>query len=281
MNRNRAFLSLIASFLAAFLGTVPAWGQQPGERIRSGAYSLQRAPAPENFVIGIVLPELANAHFPAMAKVDTGLSGRWGRYLTLFQEKEKKQVRVTVAVYGRVAEAEDAVLDLLNETSDVLKPGSRSGGVIGTHSWYLLSPRNAGTVVLTYNNSLVQVFSSDYSLAERSARAMITDLRRGTNGVRLGKQVLLPRVTGAEFLGRITERKEVALTFSGQDPYQQKLSFVASAATGQFREILRDSERIYVPPQAGTDEVRIYAINEMAVVSQVYVQKIEVEREKR
>ncbi len=244
-------------------------------------YSLQRAPVPEYFVTGVILPEVANAHFPTMEKVDAGLSGRWGRYLTMFQRKDKKQVRITVAVYGSVAEAEDSALDLLNETSDILKPGSRSGGAIGTHSWYLVSPRNSGAVVLTYNNCLLQLFSSDYNLAERSARAIVADLKRGTNGVRLGKQVLLPRVTGADFPGRITERKEVALTFRGQDPYRQKLSFVASAATGQFREILRDGERIYVPPQAGTDEVRIYAINEMAVVSQVYVQKIEVEREKR
>ena len=71
------------------------------------------------------------------------------------------------------------------------------------------------------------------------------------------------------------------LTLKGQDPYQQELSFVASAVAGRFRETKKDGEKIYMAAEAGTDEVRIYAVNEMNVVSQPFVKQVQVQREKQ
>ena len=281
MNRNLQirFLFSVLRFLLVFiilaLSLISKYNE---EKVKRGLYSLSRAPTPEYLVTGVNLPELSKARFRTMDKVDLGLKGRWGRSFTLLQKEEKKQVKITVAVYGSVAEAEDSVLDLLNDTSAVLKPGSKSGDVIGTHSWYLASPSGSGTVVFTYDNSLFQLFASDYSLAERSARKIVNDLTLGRNGIKLGKFVALPKITDVRVPSELKRGIERTLVIKGWDLHQQKLSFVALASKGQLLETKKKGEKMFVPQEIGTDELRIYAINEMNVVSKVYIKKIEVEK---
>lgn len=251
-----------------------------GAEVRKGAYSIHRAPVPEAFVAGIDHTEMIKAHLGEMKKIDEGLKGHEGRYVTLFQEKDKKEVRITVAVYGSTEEAEDSALEVLNDTSALLQPGSKSGGTIGTHSWYLVSPNGSGSIVFTYNNALLQVFSSNYQLAERSAQAIAVDLSRGSNGVKLAAQVLLPKVVRVDIPLRVEKKKEVALTLSGLDPYNQKLSFVVMSSKGQVLSEQTPGKKLYIPTESGSDNLRIYAIDELNVVSEVYVKEIEVEKGK-
>lgn len=253
-------------------------GEMPGEQVKKGHYTLRRAAVPESFVTGIALSELARVHFGEMGRVDEGLLGRQGRYITLFRKKDRKQMRITAAVYGGTAEAEDAVLELLVETSAVLQPGSRSGGTIGTQSWYLTSPKGSGTVVFIHHNSVIQVFSSDYALAEQSARAVAADLRDGANGVRLGKKVPLPRVTSVELPGTAKEKREISLILKGEDPDRRQLSFFVFSQKGQIFDGKNISEKWYIPSEAGADELRIYAVNELCVVSPIHVRKVDVEK---
>lgn len=270
-------LALLLVFMVFY--DVPS-GQQSGERVEKGQYSLRRAATPEFLVTGVSLDDLSKARFSNMNKITEGLAGQFGRVRNLFDRKSKKQVKITVAVYGSVNEAEDAALDLLNSVSAVMKTGSQSGDVIGTHSWYLKSPDGSETIVFIHNNSLFQLFSSDYNLAESSARLIVDDLTRGTNGIRLGKQVILPEITDVKFPERLEGMREISLILEGQDPYQQKISFAVSASRGQLLETKKSGEKIYIPYEAGSVELKIYAINEMNVVSQVYIKKIEVEKEK-
>jgi hypothetical protein len=281
MNRNfqiRLLFSVLSFLLVFIILALPLISKCNEEKVKIGLYSFSRAPTPKYLVTGVNLPELSKARFRTMDRVDVGLKGRWGRSFTLFQKEEKKQVKITVAVYGSVAEAEDSVLDLLNDTSAVLKPGSKSGDVIGTHSWYLTSHSGSGTVVFTYDNSLFQLFASDYSLAERSAREIVNDLKLGRNGIKLGKLVALPKITDVKVPSELKTGKERTLIIKGRDPHQQKLSFVALASKGQLLETKKRGEKMYIPQKIGTDELRIYAINEMNVISQVYIKKIEIEK---
>ena len=273
-------LGLRSLMISVALVTV-VLSQESPEKIEKGAYSLRRAATPEYFVTGVALGELSRARFENMSRVDVALRGKWGRCLTLFRKKTTEQVKITTAVYGSVSEAENSVLDLLNDMSAVFKPGTRSGDVIGTHSWYLTSPDGGGTIVFVYNNSLFQLFSTNYSLAERSARSIVDDLAQGRNGIRLGKKVVLPKVTQAKLPARLEKGKEGSLILEGEDPYRQKLSFAVSASTGQLLDTQRRGEKIYIPHEAGSDELRVYAINELNVVSELYVKKLEVEREEK
>lgn len=273
-------LLLILIIFLIFISTPFVFTQEPGEEVQKGSYSLKRIPAPDYLVTGVRLSELSEATFGKISKVDTGLSGKWGRSFTLFQKEDKKQIRITVAVYPSVTEAENSVLELLNEASVIMKPGSRSGGIIGTHSWYLISPSGSGTIVFTYYNSLFQLFSSDYGFAERSAQSIVNDLGRGINGILLGKKVLSPILTDVEIPSKVVKGEQVPLLLKARDPSLQKLSFVVSASRGRLLETKTHEERMYIPAEAGSDELRAYAVNEANVISELFVKKVEVEKER-
>jgi len=281
MNKHfttRITIISIILFLISMILIVPVVSEEQWKIVRKGLYYLQKSSAPEYFITGVSVPELVKAHFEGMNKVDERLVGKWGRSLTLFRKKDKKQVKITVAVYENVAEAEDSVLELLNTVSTIFKSGSKSGGVIGTHSWYLASPEGRGTLIFTYNNSLFQLFSTDYRFAEKIARSIVVDLTHGTNGIRLGKQVFPPKVMDVRFPEKLKVRKEAPLIFEGQDPSHQQLSFVVSSSKGQLFETKKIGEKVYLPTEAGADELRIYVINEMNVVSPLYIKKLEIEK---
>ncbi len=244
---------------------------------RLGNFSLRRAAAPEHVVTGVILPELKEARLTDLKNVDKGVIGKWGCYLTLFDQAGKRQVRIAAAVYESVKEAEDMALQLLNDTSVSLTPGSKSAGVIGTHSWYLISPPNVGTIIFIYNNSLFQVSSSDYEFAENSAKSIVEDLSRGVNGIRLGKKVALPEITGIEMQGKLKKGETIALNLAGRDPANLKLSFTASAASGQVLPGASAVEKKFIIRESGTDRLEIYAVNEMCVVSKVLLKNIKIE----
>lgn len=255
-------------------------GQQPGERVEKGQYFLRRAATPEFLVTRVSLDDLSKARFSNMDKITEGLAGQFGRVRTLFDKKSKKQVKITVAVYGSVNEAEDAALELLNSVSIVMKSGSQSGGVIGTHSWYLKSPDGSGIVAFIHNNSLFQLFSSDYNLAERSARSIVGDLTEGVNGITLGKKVQIPKITDVVIPENVRKNEKAPLKMKTLDPSRQKLSFVVSASKGQLLDTDIRNEKIYIHSESGTDELKVYAINEANVVSQVFVKKLTVADQK-
>lgn len=269
-----ALLLIFAIYYAVFAC------QQPGERIKKGQYFLRRAAMPEFLVTGISLDDLSNVRFSNMDKITEGLAGRFGRVQTLFDKKSKKQVKITVAVYSSVNEAEDAALELLNSVSAVLKLGSQSGRVIGTHSWYLKSPNGSGIVIFIHNNSLFQLFSSDYDMAERSARSIVGDLTKGVNGITLGKKVQIPKITDVVIPKDVRQNERASLNIRALDPSKKRLSFLVLASKGKLLDTDKGNEKIYIPSESGTDELKIYTINELNVVSQVFVKKLTVVEQK-
>lgn len=268
--RPSALLLVLVIFYAVYAD------QQPGERIEKGQYFLRRAPTPEFLVTGVSLNDLSKARFSNMNKITEGLAGQFGRVRTLFDKKSKEQVKITVAVYGSVNEAEDAALELLNSVSAIMKSGSRSAGVIGTHSWYLKSQDGSGTVVFVYDNALFQLFSSVYGLAERSALAIVGDLYKATNGIMLGKKVQTPTISDVIIPETVQKIKGVSLNVKAVDPSQQRLSFVVIASQGQLLDTDVVNEKIYIPSRLGVDELKVYTINEANVVSRVFVKKLTV-----
>ena len=118
VRRNIPFVRGFAA-LACLLGAGLAFGGQPGETVKMGAYSLERASPPKYAVTGVDLSRLSKARFTDLDRVGTGLRWKWGRYLTLFRKEDKLQARLTVAVYGSVKTAEDSALELLNDMSAV------------------------------------------------------------------------------------------------------------------------------------------------------------------
>jgi len=256
---------------------VVSFGQTSGERIEIGQYSLKRASTPEFLVTGLNLNDLSRIHFSNMNKLTEGLAAQFGRVRTLFDKKTKKQVKITVAVYSSVNEAENMALELLNSISAVMKEGSQSGNVIGTHSWYLKSPNRAGTVLFIYNNSLFQLFSSDYNLVEKSALAIVNDLTKGVNGITLGKKVQLPKISDVILSKTVRKNEKVSLNITAFSPSQQRLSYVVLSSKGQILDSDKRAEKSYIPIESGTDELKIYAINEVNVVSQVFVKKLIIE----
>lgn len=256
---------------------VVSFGQTSGERIEIGQYSLKRASTPEFLVTGLNLNDLSRIHFSNMNKLTEGLAAQFGRVRTLFDKKTKKQVKITVAVYSSVNEAENMALELLNSISAVMKEGSQSGNVIGTHSWYLKSPNRAGTVLFIYNNSLFQLFSSDYNLVEKSALAIVNDLTKGVNGITLGKKVQLPKISDVILSKTVRKNEKVSLNITAFSPSQQRLSYVVLSSKGQILDSDKRAEKSYIPFESGTDELKIYAINEVNVVSQVFVKKLIIE----
>lgn len=279
MNKNtqsrRLFWGLMFMTII-ILHAFPLFSKAEEEKITKGLYSLRRAPTPKYIVTGVFLPDLVKARFKKMIKVDVGFKGRWGRSYTLFRKEENKQVKITVAVYSSVAEAEDAVLDLLNDISAVLRPRSKSGDFIGTHSWYLDSPSGSGTVVFTYDNSLFQLFSSDYNLAERSAQSIVSDLTEGVNGVTLGKKVQIPKITSVVIPKDVRRNVKASINIKASDPSRHRLSFVILASKGQLLDTDKGEEKIYIPSKSGTDELKVYTINELNVVSRVFIKKLTV-----
>lgn len=256
---------------------VVSFGQTSGERIEIGQYSLKRASTPEFLVTGLNLNDLSRIHFSNMNKLTEGLAAQFGRVRTLFDKKTKKQVKITVAVYSSVNEAENMALELLNSISAVMKEGSQSGNVIGTHSWYLKSPNRAGTVLFIYNNSLFQLFSSDYNLAEKSALAIVNDLTKGVNGITLGKKVQLPKISDVILSKTVRKNEKASLNITAFSPSQQRLSYVVLSSKGQILDSDKRAEKSYIPIESGTDELKIYAINEVNVVSQVFVKELIIE----
>jgi len=276
--RIQLFIGSLALLPVFFISYPVSAVRQPAKRVEKGQYFLIRAATPEFLVAGVSLDDLSKARFSNMDKITEGPAGQFGRVRTLFDKKSKKQVKITVAVYSKVDEAEDAVLDLLNSVSAVLKSGSKSGDVIGTHSWYLKSPDGSGIVVFIHNNSLFQLFSSDYNLAERSARSIVGDLIEGANGITLGKKVRIPKITKVVIPEDVRRNKKALLNIKALDPSRQRLTFVVSASKGQLLDTEKGDEKIYIPSESGTDELWVYAINEANVVSRVFVQKLTVEQ---
>ena len=265
-------------FLFSAAGSV--FSLESGEEVNKGLYKLNRAPVPGLLVTGIAMGKLSNANFPGMKIMHESLNGKFGRFYTLFNPETKRQVKISAAVYGNVAGAEDAALEFLNTVSGVFKTGSQSGQTIGTHSWFLVSPGGSGAVVFVYNNSLFQVFSSDYSHAENRARQIVEDLRSGQSGIQLGKQVLLPRVTNVKLPGTIKKGIREDIVVEGKDPEKRALDFFVSPSAGQVVTTAQRTVKAYNPGRLGTDELKIYAINDLNVVSEVYVKKVEIKENK-
>lgn len=272
--RIKLLIGLLALLLVFVIIYADSAGQQAGERIEKGKYFLQRAATPEFLVTGVSLDDLTKARFPNMYKVTERLAGPLGRTRTLFDKKSREQVEITVAVYGSVNEAEDVALGLLNSVSVVLRPGSQSGGVIGTHSWYLRSPNGSGAVVFIHNNSLFQLFSPDYNLAERSAQSIVSDLTEGVNGVILGKKVQIPKITSVVIPKDVRRNVKASINIKAFDPSRHRLSFVILASKGQLLDTNKGEEKIYIPSKSGTDELKVYTINELNVVSRVFIKKL-------
>jgi len=282
MNRKIRINSLagaLAFLLVFVIFCFVSSAQQEGKKAEKGQYFLKRTAAPEFLVTGVNLNDLSEARFSTMNKVTESLAAQFGRVRTLFDKKNKKQVKITVAVYGSVKDAEDAALELLNSVSAVMKPGSASGNVIGTHSWYLKSPNASGAVVFIYNNSLFQMFSSDYNLAEISASSIVDDLSKGVNGVRLGRKVKLPSINDVVISEKLQKNKKAPLVMKASDPSKQKLSFAVSASKGQLVDTGKRNEKIFIPSESGASELKIYAINEANVVSPAFVKKLTVQEQ--
>jgi len=271
---------LIYLLVFLFSAAGPVFSLESGEEVNKGLYKLNRAPVPGLLVTGIAMGKLSNANFPGMKIMHESLNGKFGRFYTLFNPETKRQVKISAAVYGNVAGAEDAALEFLNTVSGVFKTGSQSGQTIGTHSWFLVSPGGSGAVVFVYNNSLFQVFSSDYSHAENRARQIAEDLRSGQNGIQLGKQVLLPRVTNVKLPGTLKKGIREEMVVEGKDPGKRALDFFVSPSAGQVVTTAQRTVKAYNPGRPGTDELKIYAINDLNVVSEVYVKKVEIKENK-
>ncbi|MEW5923508.1 MAG: hypothetical protein AB1746_05925 [Candidatus Zixiibacteriota bacterium] len=284
MKRNRMTYMLISALLLLPLLIIlqsAAVGQERGETIKKGNFSLKRSEPPQFLVTGVALDKLSKARFENMALVNQGLAGQFGRTYSLFNENDSSQASVSAAVYENPAAAEDAVLELLNSTSAVFKPGTKSGAVIGTHSWYLESRNGSGTVVFTHDNALFQVFSSDYDLAENKARDIDEDLSRGTNGIRLGTKVILPEVTNVKMPGDLSVKKQSRLNIEGRDPQSMKVMYSVSARGGQVITTDKHDEVIFIPGAEGESELIIYMVNDESVVSPAFIKKMTVGRENK
>lgn len=276
--RSARFLRRLIAIALLIAAAGETKAQQAGETVARGPYSLSRAEAPARLVAGIALPELTRVHFSGMSTTQIRLRGRWGRAQTLFRPEDRSQVRITVAVYGSVTEAEDSALALLEDTSAMLQTGSHGGGVIGTHSWYLRSPEGSGTVVFIAGNSLFQLFSSSYEMAEAGARSILVDLERGTNGVRLGQRVSRPVIDGVSFRSRLEAGAEVQMTIEASDPNGREIAVFGSSVAGQLLETPDSREKIFIP-QARDGDIQLYVVNDLNVVSPVFIQSVELGRE--
>lgn len=279
MNRKKYIILLTGMLTFLLISVIFCFGssaQQVGEKIEKGHYSIQRTDTPDFLVIGVNLNTLSKTHFSSMAKVSESLIGPFGRTRTLFDKKSRKQIKLSVAVFGSVKDAEDTILELLNSISVVMKPGSASGKVIGTHSWYLKSPNSSGTVVFIYKNSVFQLFSPDYNLAEISANSIVDDLGKGVNGIRLGRKVKLPNINDIVVSEKPIKNKETTLTVKASDPSGQNLLFIVSASNGQIQDTDKPDKRVFIPSESGENELKIYAINEENVVSRIFVKKLTV-----
>jgi hypothetical protein len=239
---------------------------------------LKRAQTPKLLVTGISLEKLSKSHFMDMNIVTEGFNGQWGTERTLFDKKSKRQVKIGAAVYSTVAKAEDAVLDMLNSISVILKTGSKTGGTIGTHSWYDASRSGSGTVVFTYYNAVFHVFSSNYALSEMTAKSILNDFKKGMNGIYLGLKVNVPQVRDVSIPAEIKQSKETTMQIDAIDPNQQKLSFFVTTSKSQVKETVDRTKRVIIPAQEGSDEIRVYAINKLNVVSEVYVKSLKIGR---
>jgi len=269
-------------YLLVFLLMVagPVFSQKLGEEVDKGLYKLNRAPIPVYFVTGVAMEKLSSANFPGMKIMHESLNGKFGRFYSLFNTETKRQVKMSAAVYRNVAEAENAALEFLNTVSGVFKTGSKSGQTIGTHSWFMVSPGGSGAVVFVYNNSLFYVFSPDCAHAEDRARQIVEDLRGGENGIRLGKQVLLPRVTNVKLPGTVKKGIQEEISVEGKDPEKRALDFFVSTSAGQVEATAQRTVKAYKADRLGTVEFKIYAINDLNVVSEVYVKKVEIKGDK-
>lgn len=277
---KQQFVLLIYLLVFLLMVAGPVFSQESGEEVDKGLYKLNRAPAPGHFVTGVAMEKLSNANFPGMIIMHESLDGKFGRSYSLFNRETKRQVKMSAAVYRNVAEAENAALEFLNTVSGVFKTGSQSGQTIGTHSWFLVSPRGGGAVVFVHNNSLFHVFSPDYAHAENRALQIVEDLRGGKNGVRLGKQVMLPRVTNVKLPGTVKKGIREEIVVEGEDPEERALDFFVSTTAGQVAATAQRTVKSYNAARPGTDELKIYAINDLNVVSEVYIKKVEIKEDK-
>jgi hypothetical protein len=273
---------ILSIYFLVFLLIVagPVFSQEPGEEVDNGLYKLNRAPTPVYFVTGVAVEKLSSANLPGMKIMHKSLNGKFGRFYSLFNMKTKRQVKMSVAVYRNVAEAENAALEFLNTVSGVFKTGSQSGQMIGTHSWFLDSSGGSGAVVFVYNNSLFYIFSSDYTQAEDRAGQIVQDLRSGKNGIRLGKQVLLPAVTNVKLPKTVKKGVREEIGVEGNDPEKRALDFFVATPAGQVEATSLRTVKAYKADRMGTVELKIYAINDLNVVSEVYVKKVEIKGEK-
>ncbi len=246
------------------------------EIVRQGAYVLHRAAVPEKWVTGIAAPEMVQAHFPGMAIKDERFLGREGRGITLFREADNEVVKITLAVYETVAEAEDVALAALKKASANLPANSKNGQTIGTHSWYEIASGGRGAVFVVYYNVFFRIAAVNYSLAEEQAFGIVNDLKRGQNGVRLGKKVVVPRVN------------EISLDLSPQADGSWLVSHTAktgqglllyrvSASSGSMMEIDDKGKFLFRPSEQKNIEFTVFAIDDLNVVSAVYTKKRTVE----
>ncbi len=157
---------------------------QAADEARLGLYSLYRAPEPERYVADVNVKELTQVHFPGMTMLRQTPNGKFGMTYSLFNPETKQQVRLSTAVYANVKEAEDMALEYLNSVSGVLKAGSPSGPIIGTHSWFHVAADNSGVIVFVYHNTLFKLFSPDYHLTEKRATQILKTLKTGRDSIR-------------------------------------------------------------------------------------------------
>jgi hypothetical protein len=211
-----------------------------------------------------------------MLKMGEGFPGQWGGERILFDIRSKEQIKIVAGVYRTVGEAEDAALELLNSIGVTLTSGSRSGGEIGTHSWYNASRSGSGVVVFNYYNALFQVFSSDYACVEKYARTVLEDFRKGTNGISLGLKVDVPKIQEVMIPGQLRRGIEATIQVRATDPNQQKLSFFVTASNAAVKGTADYTTRLIIPQQEPSDEIRVSAVNKLNVISEVYTKSIKI-----
>ncbi len=105
---------------------------------------------------------------------------------------------------------------------------------------------------------------------------ILEDLRRGENGVRLGRKVSRPTVTRVRLPASVRAGEEASLEFEGQDPTRQQLAFVVSASRGRVLETGEAGRRRFIPPETGAAELHVYAVNEMNVVSTLHTESVKI-----
>lgn len=102
-----------------------------------------------------------------------------------FSPGKKHKVEVSVGIYPAIPQAEESVLDILNSTSAIHKPGALRGDSLGNSCWYYKNTAGPVTITFIRKNVIVRVFSDDLATAESISRKIDADILSGKNSIEL------------------------------------------------------------------------------------------------